>query len=395
VITALAVENYRSLRRLVLPLGRLNVVTGANGTGKSSLYRALRLLADSARNGAVAALAREGGLPSTLWAGPEHLGGSVRRGEHPIQGTVRGGPVSLRLGFAGDDFGYAVDFGLPTPTVGEDRDHGSAFNLDPEIKRESLWAGPFLRPAALLMERGGGGARIRDGDGQWQDGGHVLQPFDSMLSEFADPERAPELLALRERMRAWRFYDHLRTDADAPARRVQIGTRTPILHPEGADLAAALQTIREIGAKGELDDAIELAFPGSRVEIINADGRFEIAFRQHGLLRPLSGAELSDGTLRYLLWVAALLTPRPPELLVLNEPETSLHPDLLPALANLVVTAAEDAQVIVVTHSRPFVASLEAFADDLHTIELVKDRGATTIAGQRPLDEPPWKWASR
>jgi predicted ATPase len=69
VIATLAVEGYRSLRRLVLPLGRLNVVAGANGTGKSSLYRALRLLADSARNGAVSALAREGGLQSTLWAG--------------------------------------------------------------------------------------------------------------------------------------------------------------------------------------------------------------------------------------------------------------------------------------------------------------------------------------
>ena len=55
--------------------------------------------------------------------------------------------------------------------------------------------------------------------------------------------------------------------------------------------------------------------------------------QQHGLLRPLKAAELSDGTLRYLLWIAALLTPRPPGLLVLNEPETSLHPDLLPALA--------------------------------------------------------------
>ena len=58
--------------------------------------------------------------------------------------------------------------------------------------------------------------------------------------------------------------------------------------------------------------------------------------RQHGLLRPLKAAELSDGTLRYLLWVAALLTPRPPGLLVLNEPETSLHPDLLPALGRLI-----------------------------------------------------------
>jgi predicted ATPase len=70
VLRVLAVGNYRSLRHLVMPLGPLNVVTGANGSGKSSLYRALRLLADSSRNGAVAALAREGGLTSTLWAGP-------------------------------------------------------------------------------------------------------------------------------------------------------------------------------------------------------------------------------------------------------------------------------------------------------------------------------------
>ncbi|WP_344220148.1 AAA family ATPase [Kribbella sancticallisti] len=392
MLTTLAIENYRSLRRLVVPLRRLNVVTGSNGTGKSSLYRALRLLADASRNGAVAALAREGGLPSTLWAGPENISNAVRRGEQPVQGTVRTKSVSLRMGFASDDYGYAMDLGLPQPSR-------SAFGLDPEIKREALWAGPFLRPAALLADRGNGGVRIRDDDGKWHDGGHVLQSFDSMLSEFADPDRAPELLSLRERMRSWRFYDHLRTDADAPARQAQIGTRTTILGPEGADVAAALQTIREIGAPGAIDQAIELAFPGSRLDIRSSDGRFEIAFQQHGLLRPLSGAELSDGTLRYLLWVAALLTPRPPALLVLNEPETSLHPDLLPALANLVVTAANGTQVIVVTHSRPFLAALQAGADetkvDLQTIELIKEFGQTAIDGQGPLDEPPWKWPSR
>ncbi|TCC32328.1 AAA family ATPase [Kribbella sindirgiensis] len=383
MLTALAVENYRSLRRVVMPLGRLNVVTGANGTGKSSLYRALRLLADASRNGAVAALAREGGLQSTLWAGPEHV-----RKDRPTQGTRRTGPVTLRMGFAGDDYGYLMDLGLPIP-------NGSAFDLDPEIKREALWAGPFLRPAALLVERINHEVRIRTAKGEWQRGGHPLQSFDSMLSEFADPERAPELLLVRERLRGWRFYDHFRTDATAPARSIQVGTRTAVLSGDGADLAAALQTVRELGPRGALDEAIELAFPGSRVQITNTAGRFEIAFHQHGLLRPLSGAELSDGTLRYLLWVAALLTPRPPELLVLNEPETSLHPDLLPALANLVVTAAKETQVIVVTHSRPFIASMEALSPDLQTIELVKEQGATTITGQGPLDEPPWKWPSR
>ena len=66
MIRTLAVEGYRSLRHLVLPLDRLNLVTGANGAGKSSLYRSLRLLADSARGGVITALAREGGLASTL-----------------------------------------------------------------------------------------------------------------------------------------------------------------------------------------------------------------------------------------------------------------------------------------------------------------------------------------
>src|SRR5215470_17290745 len=108
MLSALAVSNYRSLRKLVVPLARLNVVTGPNGSGKSNLYRALRLLAEAARGRLVPWLAREGGLPSTLWAGPERIAGSVRRGEHPVQGTRRKEPVHLRLGFAGEDFGYAI-----------------------------------------------------------------------------------------------------------------------------------------------------------------------------------------------------------------------------------------------------------------------------------------------
>jgi predicted ATPase len=392
VINTLAVENYRSLRRLVLPLRRLNVVTGANGSGKSSLYRALRLLADSSRNGAVAALAREGGLPSTLWAGPENLGRSVRDGTHPIQGTVRTRVIGLRLGFADDDFGYAIDLGLP-------QEGGTAFGLDPEVKRECTWSGPLLRPATLLTDRAGRFVRIRDADGGWHEAYDVVRPFDSMLSELADPHRAPELFVLRERIRSWRFYDHVRTDAQAPARAAQVGTRTPVLSHDGSDLAAALQTIREIGDHATLDAAVDSAFPGSRIEIPNRDGRFELALHQHGLLRPLGSAELSDGTLRYLLWVAALLTPRPPELLVLNEPETSLHPDLLMPLAELIVTAAATTQIVAVTHSRRLVSALEQVCEragaELQSIELVKEYGQTHIAGQGKLDEPSWRWPKR
>src|SRR6185436_16406800 len=135
MLTALAVSGYRSLRDLVIPLDRLNLVTGPNGSSKSNLYRALRLLAETAQGRVIPSLAREGGLQSTLWAGPESISRSVRRGDHPVQGTRRQHPVSLRMGFAGDEFSYAIDLGLPPPS-------SSAFSLDPEIKRESIWQGP-------------------------------------------------------------------------------------------------------------------------------------------------------------------------------------------------------------------------------------------------------------
>ncbi len=99
-----------------------------------------------------------------------------------------------------------------------------------------------------------------------------------------------------------------------------------------ATMAAAWQTIRDIGDRAALDAAVEDAFPGACVQIDVLGERFALRMRQHGLLRPLDSAEISDATLRYLLWIAALPTPRPPALLVLNEPETSLHTDLLPAL---------------------------------------------------------------
>ena len=388
MLTTLAVENYRSLRSVVLPLGRLTVVTGANGTGKSSLYRALRLLADASRNGAIAALAREGGLQSTLWAGPETVARSVREGRHPVQGVARTKPVSLQLGFGGDEFGYAVDFGLPTP-------HETQFNLDPEVKRESVWTGPVLRPVSLLADRHGSRVLTRDETGAWAGEPDTIRPTDSMLSEFADPRRAPELLVVRERIRSWRFYDHFRTDISAPVRESRIGTRTPVLGHDGGDVAAALQTIRESQYADALDEAVDHAFPGSRIDVVNADGRFDLRLHQHGLLRPLAAAELSDGTLRYMLWVAALLTPRAPELLVLNEPETSLHPDLLPPLAELIAQAARNTQLVVVSHSAPLIEALEKVAGELATVALVKEFGETTVLGQGRLDRPPWHWPKR
>ena len=383
MIRKIAIAGYRSLRDVRLALGTLNVATGANGSGKSSLYRALRLLADVAQGRIIQSLAAEGGLSSTLWAGPESFARSVKKGQHPVQGTVRKASISLKLGFSADDYGYAIDLGLPQA--------GSAFSRDPEIKVESQWTGETLGRSNMFAARNGPSVRIRSDAGDWRQVFQYLAPFDSMMTHCADPRDALELLVLRERMRDWRFYDHFRTDREALPRRPQVGTYTPVLASDGADLAAAVQTIREIGNDVALGAAIADAFPGAGIEIVNTEGYFELEMHQHGLLRPLKAAELSDGTLRYLLLIAALLSPRPPSLMILNEPETSLHPDLLPPLARLIAQASQRSQVVVVSHAVALVSALQA-VPEARQIVLEKQLGETLVADD---ERPAWTWPTR
>ena len=254
MINTLAVHGYRSLRELRVPLGTITVVTGANGTGKSSLYRALRLLADCAEGQVVASLAREGGLPSTLWAGPEVIG--KRRAQRRVRG-------------AGHD---AVRTGQPAAGLRRGGLLLSDRPRHPHPERLGVQSGPGDQAGAGL-ERRGAAAGVDAGAAQarrWSRSGTAgtgcgstssCARYESMLTEVIDPVRAPELLQVREQVRSWRFYDHFRTDHEAPARQTQIGTRTPVLHHDGRDLAAALQTIVEIGDAGALHATIADAFP--------------------------------------------------------------------------------------------------------------------------------------
>ncbi len=378
MIDTLAVHGYRSLRDVVLPLAELTTVTGANGSGKSNLYRAFHLLADTATGRLIGSLAAAGGLSSVLWAGPEQITGAMRRGDVPIQGTGRRlAPVSLQLGFTADEFGYLIDLGLPVPQ----QQGQTMFGRDPIIKRELIWAGPVLRPAATLLKRT---ARGFDDVG--------LPPWASVLDEFADPvnvldelvdpvhrprgdsrpRRGARLAVLRQ----------LPGRPREPARQPQVGTRTEVLAGDGHDLAAGRGHHPRIGLGGAVPQAaIADAFDGTGVTVADHGGRFEVALTQRGLLRPLTARELSDGTLRYLLLAAALFSPRPPGLMVLNEPETSLHPDVLPALTRLMVEAARRTQLVVVTHARPLVDALVE-AGALHH-ELVKPHGETEVEPTR------------
>lgn len=258
------------------------------------------------------------------------------------------------------------------------------------MKAEAVWAGESLSRRNAIARRANNSVLIQGGDGRLCPVVTDLAPFETMMMRAADPTDAVELLHLRERMRAWRFYDHFRTDRDASARLPRIGTRTVALSSDGADLAAAFQTVREIGDGPALDDAIEDGLPGSRVAIEAAGGLFRLTIRQDGLRRPLEASELSDGTLRYVLLAVALHTPRPPELMVLNEPESSLHPRLLAPLARMIAAASDRSQLIVVSHAEPLVRALREHGAQPLTLE--KEGGETIV---QDMDAPSWNWPVR
>lgn len=382
MISRIAISGYRSLRELTLPLGNLTVITGANGSGKSSVYRSLRLLADIADDRIIASLAREGGFSSVRWAGPERLSRAMKDGSAPIQGTTRKNPVSLKLGFTDEDTSYSIELGLPIPGQ-------TLFYGDPEIKREVLWTGDKPLPSRIIADRRGPGIQVRN-DAAMHQLRTDVRPYESLVRSASGPDTPWEVGRLRDQLAAWRFYDHFRTDEAAPARQLHVGTRTTAISPDGRDVAAAIQTINEIGDPEGLAAAIDNAFPGSSLDVTADDGLFRLQMRQHGMLRPLGVSELSDGTLRFILLAAALLAPRPAPLMVFNEPEASLHADLIPALCSLIAAASENSQVIVVSHNRTLVATLLGVGAEL--IELRKELGETHATANGVA---PWQWPAR
>lgn len=361
-IKSLIIQGYRSIQKIRLYLEKVNVITGANGSGKSNLYKSVYLLSKAANGEFAKTLALEGGMPSILWAGAKK------------RTTKTAPPVRLTLSLQTDNFSYEIACGLPNLSL-------SAFTLDPQIKEEYLWIGEKRRPSNTILERRASRAWSTNPNGERTPYPVNLSQSESVLSQLQEPHLYPELFTLCDEIKKWRFYHHFRTDPESPMRAPQIGVRTEVLSNDGHDLAAALQTIIEIGNSQLLHEAVNKAFPGSTL-IVNIDNktRFEIQLQMPGILRPLAAKELSDGTLRYLCLIAALLSPRPAKLLALNEPEMSLHPELMRPLAELITLASQTSQIWVTTHSHELARMIKK-ASGQETINLIQTISGTQIEG--------------
>jgi predicted ATPase len=228
-IKALYINGYRSIQELSIELKQVNVFTGANGSGKSNLYKAIYLLFQAAKGEFAKTMALEGGIPSVIWAGEKEMSNRYSKN------------MRLKLGFETDTFGYELCCGVPIAVP------YSMFNLDPEVKEEYVWFGGKRRISNIYLERFSNSAFIYN-----KQHAKITYPFnlsssESILSQLKDPQLYPELFTLYSTIKEWRFYHYFNTDINSPIRSPQLSVRTPVLSDDGYDLAAALRTIIEIG----------------------------------------------------------------------------------------------------------------------------------------------------
>jgi predicted ATPase len=363
-LTAVTIKGYRSVRSLFLPIETCSVFVGPNGVGKTNLYKALGLLRCAADSSITRAIAEEGGIESVLWAG------SRKRGQ----------PVRLILKAHFDEMEYGLEVGLPRSyeiEIGLRRPTEAAFEIEPLIKEERLVIRDGRRDI-VMMERKGSLVTVRNEAGSRESHKDAVLPSETALAAFRDGARYPELEAVRRELLDWRLYHDFRTDAASPIRQPCHAITTPTLSADLAAVLATLFVIREDTA--ELAEAVDDAFPGARLWARDEGSwcRFEMRFPD--MPRPFGMHELSDGTLKYLCLLGALMGYRLPSLIALNEPEASLHPALLPPLARLIARAAGKTRIWIVTHSE---ALAEAMKEETGKPprRVVKTNGATSIEG--------------
>lgn len=366
-IKEVSAAGYRSLRHIRFPVEPLSVFVGANGTGKTNLYRALQLLQSAASGTLTRDLAAEGGFDSVYWAGRRSAGEPVR---------VR---LGIRLSGEGTS-DYTLDYTVETGLV---ELLGAGFPLEPQIKAETLVHEARKRSKTLLERRGLRGHCLDEEGLKRPLGGEIL-PSETALGALQDAAAFPDLHLTRRTLLEWRFYHGFRTDAGSALRQPCLAVTAPTLASDGSNLAAVFATLAHIRDDVvDLDQAFDDAFPGARL-VIPEPGRFAsfgVVFPDYPK-RIFQASELSDGTLHFLALAGALLSYRLPPFIALNEPETSLHPDLLEPLARMIVAASKRTQVWLVTHSEPLADAIARYGG-VSPRQVIKRKGETWIDGLR------------
>ncbi len=362
-IVQLDIQGFRSLKNVSWRPGDLNVIIGPNGSGKSNLLRMLELISTTAQQRLERLVQEAGGIEQILWDGQAH--------ELNIMLTTSG----VGIGQARRGIIYEVSI--------EPDDYGMYY-----IEKEVL--SDAFDKFKLIDKVGSTGKIVGREDNQVAE----ITTFDmeTVLSSTRNPLLTWIAIAglplYRQQIANWKIYQNLRVDADATIRQTPVSRLEQQVATDGQNLINVLHTLytSDRQFKQDINDAMFAAFGEDFDELIfppAADQRIQMRVRWKTLKREQSTADLSDGTLRFLFLMTVLASPNPPPLIAIDEPETGLHPSMLPIIAEFAAEAATRTQVIFTTHSDRF---LDAFRDTKPTTTVAKwENGETllkTISGE-------------
>jgi predicted ATPase len=365
-IESIEVAGYKSIRSAMIPLGALNVLIGANGSGKSNLLGVFGLLASLLDRRLQLHVGRQGGADRIL-----HFG-------RKVTSSLR---VCLR-------FGRPAYEAVLVPTD----DNTLVF------EEENAWDGkpfrsPFANPSIFADDAEAGGA----GD-QLGPGGHLESGLPASASSPAFPGMtggavgpgasstgahaggsaiAPVALEMRGR-RLYHFHD---TSSSARLKQKQPIDDNRALHPEGDNLAPFLFALKTVspGAYHRIVEAVRAVAPffddfALAPDTLNPE-LIQLEWRHVSHERQFGPAALSDGTLRFMCLATLLLQPEPPSTILIDEPELGLHPFAIHQFGALVRSAAVTTQIILATQS---VTLLDEFNAD-QTIVCEQHEGASVF----------------
>jgi len=370
LLRSMSAENYRSLRAIRMDLGRVNLFVGENGAGKSNLYRSLQLVQAAVRGTFAHEIAAEGGMASALWTGK-------RRPNEPVRIRLEAELMDEERAIT---FRYRIEAGLRPPAA-------AGFAFEPQVKAEELTIETGRRPVTV-MKRAGPGISVRSESGRMAEHPEQALTSETAIALIGDAGHYPEVGTFRRAVSQWRFFHGFRSDRDSALRQPCLAVTAPLLDEDGANMAAVFATLAITRQDTvDLDRAVAEAFGGARLTIPEPE-----EFASYGLVFPqfpkrvFQPRELSDGQIRFLALAAALLSYRTPPLIALNEPEASLHPDMLPPLAGMIARAAGTSQLWIVTHSERLAREIEARCG-VRAKRVIRNDGATWIEGMRLTGE--------
>lgn len=391
-ILKLEVEGYRSFKSQTWSPGDLNVLIGPNASGKSNLLRVLDLLSTAAAGGLGRYVQQDGGIDPLLWDGQAKRV-RIKAKMTPLQPysdpKTDALTYELHLGRLGKTSAYRIDFETlanycrvetgemtqPFKLLERRPQHAVVYSMQSRgFEPISTVTTPTTPPPCHPNEQ----------DREAFEAPEASLPEDeSLLSFAAGPFAANKFVAeFQQELAAWKIHQGFHTDRDAQIRAPQVTRADTQVSADGQNLVSVLHSLyaSDRDFENEIITAMRSAFGEDFDKLVfppAADQRIQMRIRWRSLKREQSAADLSDGTLRFLFLIAVLANPSPPPIIAIDEPETGLHPSMLPIVAEYARDASRRAQVILTTHSPEF---LDAFGGEPPTTTVVERvEGQTTL----------------